>query len=124
MGLEFDHDQGAVVVMKHLYRNGVWAIFSTLDKRVLQFKPGILIDREMCDEIMMRLDTAPVQRRDELLKWWIVQRLLSVSSRLVEQSAVLGHYPCKEIQARNDAFQASSNSQTASSTRMQSASLS
>ena len=66
MGLEFDHDQGAVVVMKHLYRNGVWAIFSTLDKRVLQFKPGILIDREMCDEIMMRLDTAIAQAQAEL----------------------------------------------------------
>lgn len=66
MGLEFNHDQGAVFVMKQLYRNGVWAIFSTLDKRVLQFKPGILIDREMCDEIVMRLDTAVAQAQDEL----------------------------------------------------------
>jgi acetylornithine/succinyldiaminopimelate/putrescine aminotransferase len=66
MGLEFDHDQGAVHVMKHLYRNGIWAIFSTLDKRVLQFKPGILIDREMCDEILMRLDTAVAQAQAEL----------------------------------------------------------
>jgi putrescine aminotransferase len=66
MGLEFDHDQGAVFVMKHLYRNGVWAIFSTLDKRVLQFKPGLLIDREMCDEILNRLDTAVGQARAEL----------------------------------------------------------
>ena len=67
MGLEFDHDQGAVFVMKHLYQNGVWAIFSTLDKRVLQFKPGILIDREMCDEILTRLDSAVAQARAELL---------------------------------------------------------
>ena len=66
MGLEFNHDQGAVIVMKHLYRNGVWAIFSTLDKRVLQFKPGILIDREMCDEILTRLDIAVAQARAEL----------------------------------------------------------
>ncbi len=58
MGLEFNHDQGAVHVMKHLYQNGIWAIFSTLDKRVLQFKPGLLIDREMCDEILTRLDTS------------------------------------------------------------------
>ena len=43
MGLEFDHPQGAKLVMKHLYENGVWAIFSTLDPRVLQFKPGILL---------------------------------------------------------------------------------
>ena len=43
MGLEFDHPQGAKLVMRHLYENGVWAIFSTLDPRVLQFKPGILL---------------------------------------------------------------------------------
>lgn len=66
MGLEFNHDQGAVFVMKYLYRNGVWAIFSTLDKRVLQFKPGILIDREMCDEFLTRLDTALAQAEAEL----------------------------------------------------------
>ena len=40
MGLEFNQEQGAKPVMKHLYDNGVWAIFSTLDPRVLQFKPG------------------------------------------------------------------------------------
>ena len=33
MGLEFDHPQGAKFVMKRLYENGVWAIFSTLDPR-------------------------------------------------------------------------------------------
>ena len=44
MGLEFDHPQGAKFVMRRLYENGVWAIFSTLDPRVLQFKPGILLD--------------------------------------------------------------------------------
>ena len=43
MGLEFDHPEGAKLVMQHLYENGVWAIFSTLDPRVLQFKPGILL---------------------------------------------------------------------------------
>jgi hypothetical protein len=29
--------------MKRLYEAGVWAIFSTLDPRVLQFKPGVLM---------------------------------------------------------------------------------
>jgi acetylornithine/succinyldiaminopimelate/putrescine aminotransferase len=67
MGLEFNHEQGAVFVMKHLYQNGIWAIFSTLDKRVLQFKPGILSDREMCDEILTRLDTAVAQAQAEVL---------------------------------------------------------
>jgi len=66
MGLEFNHEQGAVYVMKHLYQNGVWAIFSTLDKAVLQFKPGLLIDREMCDEILSRLDAAVGQAQAEL----------------------------------------------------------
>ena len=37
-----------------------------LDKRVLQFKPGILIDREMCDEILNRLDSAVGQAQAEL----------------------------------------------------------
>ena len=47
MGLEFDHPQGAKLVMRHLYENGVWAIFSTLDPRVLQFKPGILLGPDL-----------------------------------------------------------------------------
>jgi hypothetical protein len=52
--------------MKHLYRNGVWAIFSTLDKRVLQYKPGLLIDRDMCDEMLTRLDAALAQAQAEV----------------------------------------------------------
>ena len=38
--------------MKHLYDNGVWAIFSTLDPRVLQFKPGILMTPELSEELL------------------------------------------------------------------------
>lgn len=52
MGLKFDHPQGAVFVSNALYRNGVWAIFSGLDPSVLQFKPGILIDKPLADEIL------------------------------------------------------------------------
>ena len=58
MGLEFDHPQGAKFVMKHLYENGVWAIFSTLDPRVLQFKPGILLDPELVEELLDRTEVA------------------------------------------------------------------
>ena len=47
IGLEFDHPRGAKLVMRHLYENGVWAIFSTLDPRVLQYKPGILLTPEL-----------------------------------------------------------------------------
>ena len=63
IGLEFDHPEGAVHVMKALFNNGVWAIFSSLDPKVLQFKPGILVDKELCDEILNRLDTALVQAK-------------------------------------------------------------
>jgi hypothetical protein len=52
--------------MRWLYRNGVWAIYSALDPRALQFKPGILVDRELCDEILNRLDTAVAQARLEV----------------------------------------------------------
>ncbi|MBL8931900.1 MAG: aspartate aminotransferase family protein [Kineosporiaceae bacterium] len=57
-GLEFDDPQGAKYVMKHLYENGVWAIFSTLDPRVLQYKPGILMSPELADELLDRTAVA------------------------------------------------------------------
>ncbi|MBC6416325.1 MAG: aminotransferase class III-fold pyridoxal phosphate-dependent enzyme, partial [Rhodospirillales bacterium] len=67
MGLEFDHPQGAKPVMKHLYRNGVWAIFSTLDPRVLQFKPGILMSQAMCEETLARVEVAIGLAREEIM---------------------------------------------------------
>ena len=48
-----------------LYENGVWAIFSTLDPRVLQFKPGVLMTADLCAEVLERvrtaIETAPVE---------------------------------------------------------------
>ncbi|MFV8048112.1 aspartate aminotransferase family protein [Mycobacterium sp. 48b] len=58
IGLEFDHPEGAKFVMRELYENGVWAIFSTLDPRVLQFKPGLLLSRELCEDVLDRLAVA------------------------------------------------------------------
>ena len=58
MGLEFDYPEGAKPVMKHLYENGVWAIFSTLDPRVLQFKPGVLMTAALCEELLERVERA------------------------------------------------------------------
>ncbi len=52
--------------MRWLYRNGVWAIYSALDPRALQFKPGILADRDLCDEILNRLDTSIGQAKQEI----------------------------------------------------------
>jgi acetylornithine/succinyldiaminopimelate/putrescine aminotransferase len=68
IGLEFNHPEGAMHVMEALYHNGVWAIFSTLDPRVLQFKPGILVDRDLCDEILHRLDTAVGQAQETIAR--------------------------------------------------------
>ncbi len=56
MGLEFDFPEGAKPVMRHLYENGVWAIFSTLDPRVLQFKPGVLMTVDLCHEVLERVE--------------------------------------------------------------------
>lgn len=63
IGLEFDHPEGAKFVMRELYERGVWAIFSTLDPRVLQFKPGLLLSRELCEDVLDRLDVAVGQAR-------------------------------------------------------------
>ena len=63
IGLEFDHPEGAKFVMRELYENGVWAIFSTLDPRVLQFKPGLLMDLQLCHDVLDRLETAVAKAR-------------------------------------------------------------
>ncbi len=65
MGLEFGHPQGAKFVMKRLYENGVWAIFSTLDPRVLQYKPGILLTPALCEELLERTEMAVGKARDD-----------------------------------------------------------
>ena len=49
--------------MRHLYENGVWAIFSTLDPRVLQFKPGILLRPGMCEDMLEPPGRPPVLAR-------------------------------------------------------------
>jgi acetylornithine/succinyldiaminopimelate/putrescine aminotransferase len=58
LGLEFADPQGARYVMRHLYENGVWAIFSTLDPRVLQYKPGLLVKPELAEELLDRTEVA------------------------------------------------------------------
>ena len=67
MGLEFDHPQGAKLVMRRLYEHGVWAIFSTLDPRVLQFKPGILLGPDLVDEVLDRTGVAVGLARQDAL---------------------------------------------------------
>jgi acetylornithine/succinyldiaminopimelate/putrescine aminotransferase len=67
MGLEFSHEQGAKPVMKYLYENGVWAIFSALDPSVLQFKPGLLMTQSECEELLRRVQIGIEQAREEVL---------------------------------------------------------
>ncbi len=67
LGLEFNHPEGAVFVSRALYEHGVWAIFSSLDKRVLQWKPGVLLTSDLCQEILDRFDAA-MPRARELLR--------------------------------------------------------
>ncbi len=67
MGLEFAHPEGAKFVSRALYETGIWAIFSTLDPRVLQFKPGLLIEPALRAEVLERVDKAlPVARERAL----------------------------------------------------------
>jgi putrescine aminotransferase len=58
MGVEFAGAEGAVHASRALYENGVWAIFSSLDKRVLQFKPGVLMPMAQAQEVMERFEAA------------------------------------------------------------------
>ena len=67
MGLEFNHEEGAKPVMKHLYNNGVWAIFSTLDPRVLQFKPGVLLTQADAEDLLRRVEIAVGLAREEVM---------------------------------------------------------
>ena len=53
--------------MRRLYENGVWAIFSTLDARVLQFKPGLLMSAVLCEEVLERVDRSVAQARADCL---------------------------------------------------------
>ncbi len=67
MGLEFAGEIGAVIVMQHLYKNGVWAIYSQLDPHVLQFKPGVLITKEYCDELLEKLSAGIAEASEQVL---------------------------------------------------------
>jgi hypothetical protein len=65
MGLEFAHPEGATFVMRRLYSRGVWAIFSTLDPHVLQYKPGLLLDPALCAEILEITEAAIGEARED-----------------------------------------------------------
>jgi len=64
MGLKVDHPQGALHLVKALYDRGVWAMFAGYDLSVLQFKPGLLVDTALCDELLEKLEAALSAARD------------------------------------------------------------
>lgn len=61
MGLRFDDALGAVTMSGALYRAGIWAMFAGFDTSVLQWKPGLFVDRAYCDEALGRFERALVE---------------------------------------------------------------
>jgi len=57
-GLQFDRSATTWMMVRALYENGVWAMIAAFDETVLQFKPGLLIDKDYCDELMDRFTNA------------------------------------------------------------------
>lgn len=58
IGLKFDDPVGGIQMSKALYENGIWAMFSGFDPSVLQFKPGLFVDKAYCIEALERLERA------------------------------------------------------------------
>jgi acetylornithine/succinyldiaminopimelate/putrescine aminotransferase len=61
MGLRFADPQGAMRMTRALYESGLWAMFAAYDPSVLQFKPGLLADAALLDEMLARFE-AGVER--------------------------------------------------------------
>ncbi len=60
MGLEFTDKNTGLGMMRALYENGIWAIVAGYDESIVQFKPGLLIDKLYCDEVLKRVEDACV----------------------------------------------------------------
>jgi acetylornithine/succinyldiaminopimelate/putrescine aminotransferase/Ser/Thr protein kinase RdoA (MazF antagonist) len=58
MGLKFVDESTGLGMMRALYENGVWAFVAGFDQSVVQFKPGLLVDKEYCDEVLKRVEDA------------------------------------------------------------------
>jgi putrescine aminotransferase len=63
-GLRFDHPAGGVLMSRALYAQGVWAMFAGFDRSVIQWKPGLLLDTQTCDEALARFEAAVVDAKD------------------------------------------------------------
>jgi len=58
MGLKFNHPQGGYIAMKSAVREGVLGWRAGNDLSVMQFLPPLIIDLDLADEILERLDRA------------------------------------------------------------------
>jgi putrescine aminotransferase len=58
VGLGFDDPNGGLKMSAALYEAGLWAMFAGFDRRYLQFKAGLLVERADLDEAFEKLDTA------------------------------------------------------------------
>ena len=58
MGLKFDARDGGMQMTAALFQHGVWAMFAGFDRSVLQWKPGMLVDNQYCDEALQRFEDA------------------------------------------------------------------
>lgn len=56
--LGFDEPMGGIRMSGALYEAGLWAMFAGFDRRYVQFKPGLLVDRAYLDEAFEKLETA------------------------------------------------------------------
>jgi len=58
MGLVLDHEIGGPLMTAAGWEVGLWAFFAGFDRRVLQFKPDLLVDETACDELLGLVDDA------------------------------------------------------------------
>ena len=58
VGLGFDDPNGGLKMSAALYQTGLWAMFAGFDRRYLQWKTGLLVDRGFVDEALEKLETA------------------------------------------------------------------
>ena len=66
MALRFDDPWGGITMARHLFANGVWAMFCGFDISALQWKPGLLVDRAYVDESLARFERAIAAASEEI----------------------------------------------------------
>ncbi len=67
MGLETPSEDATNILMAALYKNGVWAIRANFDQRVLQFKAGLLMEKELAEKVLAILEKSIVMAKQMML---------------------------------------------------------